>query len=100
MILSNGSECWSMSSAKYIKAEVKNVEETIAKSEKRLTGRCVAPLLSGYRPETDDSAELKVYGLHYYQELIGVLRWIVELGRVNILLETSLMSAHLTLPRI
>ena len=30
MILSDGSECWSMSSAKYVKAAVKNVEETQA----------------------------------------------------------------------
>ena len=29
-----------------------------------------------------------------------MLRWMVELGRVDILLETSLMSAHLTLPRL
>ena len=65
-----------------------------------MTGRYVAPLQTGYRPETDDSAELKAYGLHYYQELIGILRWIVELGRVNILLETLLISAHLALPRI
>ena len=44
MILLDGSECWSMSSAKYVKSAVQNVEETLAKSEKRLTGRCVAPL--------------------------------------------------------
>ena len=74
MILSDGSEFCSMSSAKYIKAAVKNVEETLAKYEKRLTGRCVAPLSSGYRPKNDDSAELKADGLQYYQELIGVLR--------------------------
>ena len=55
---------------------------------------------SGYRPETDESAELKAYGLQYYKELIGVLRCIVELGRFDILLETSLMSAHMSLPRI
>ena len=61
-----------MSSAKHIKAAVKNVEETMEKYEKRFTGHCVTPLLSGYRPETDDSAELKVDGLQYYQELIGV----------------------------
>ena len=36
MILSEGSQCWSMSSAKYGKAAVKNVKETLAKSEKRL----------------------------------------------------------------
>ena len=53
-------------------------------SKKRLPGRCVAPLRLGYRPETDYSSELKADGLKYYQELIGVLRWIVELGRVNI----------------
>ena len=69
-----------MSSAKYVKAAVKNVEETLARSEKRLAGRCVAPLRSVYRPETDDLAELKADGLQYYQDLIGVLRWIIELG--------------------
>ena len=89
-----------MSSTKYVKAEVKNVEETLEKSEKRLTGLYVAPLRSGYRPETDDSAELKVDGLQYYQELMGVLRWIVKLGRVDKLLEMLLMSAHLALSRI
>ena len=29
-----------------------------------------------------------------------MLRWMVELGRVDILLKTSLMSAHLGLPRL
>ena len=65
-----------------------------------MSGHYVAPLRSGYRTETDDSTELKAYGLHYYQELIGVLRWIVELGRVEILLEKLVTPAHLTLPHI
>ena len=89
-----------MSSAKYVKVSVNNVEETQAKSEKRLIGRCVEPIWSGYWPETDYWSELKADSLQYYQELIGVLRWIFELGRVDILLETLLMSAHLALPRI
>ena len=63
MILSDGSEFWSMSSAKYVKAAVQSFEETMAKSQKRLIGRCVAPLRSVYRPETNDSAELKADGL-------------------------------------
>jgi hypothetical protein len=37
--------------------------------------------------------------MRYYQELIGVLRWAVELGRVDILLEVALLSSHLALPR-
>ena len=81
MILSDSSQFWFMSSAKYVKAAaVQNVEETLAKSEKIFPGRCVAPLRSGYQPETNDSAELKSDGLQYYQEMIVVLRWIVELG--------------------
>ena len=35
-----------------------------------------------------------------YQNLIGVLRWIVELGRIDIQLETSLLSQNLAQPRI
>ena len=33
-------------------------------------------------------------------ELIGVLRWAVEIGRVKILYETSIMSTHPALPRV
>jgi hypothetical protein len=34
-----------------------------------------------------------------YQGLIGVLRWAVELGRVDILLEASMMSTYMAMPR-
>jgi len=36
---------------------------------------------------------------HTIKSLIGILRWIVELGRVDICLECSMMSSALTLPR-
>ena len=35
----------------------------------------------------------------YYMSLIGILRWIVELGRVDICLEVSEMSSHMAMPR-
>ena len=57
------------------------------------------PLTHGYHPELDTSPELKVDGLQRYQELVGILQWAVELGRVDILLETLMMSTHLALPR-
>ena len=100
MMMSGGSNCWSMSSEKYVKSAVANVKEKISKSKKRLPSRCNTPHKPGYRPEMDDSCELKADGLQYYQELVGVLRWMVELGRVDILLETYLMSAHLALPQL
>ena len=92
--------CWTMSAEKYVSASVKNVEEALAKKGLRLPTKCYTPLSVDYKPELDVSAELKGDGMQYYQELIGVLRWAVEIGRVDILLETSLMSAHLALPRV
>ena len=100
MTLANGNTCWTMSSDKYIKAAICNVEEKLEKSGKRLPSKCRTPLKSSYKPELDVSGELKGDGLHYYQELIGVLWWAVELGRVDILLETSLMSTYLAMPRL
>ena len=94
-----GKPCWSMSSDKYCAALVKNVEQTLKKKGLRLPSKCPGPLAHGYKPELDCSGELKADGLQWYQELIGCLRWAVELGRVDILLETSLLSKHLALPR-
>ena len=42
------------------------------------------PLSNGYRPEIDLSPELEELDTAYYHSLIGVLRWIVEIGRVDI----------------
>ena len=89
MTLDDGRECWSMSSKKYCRAAVKNVEERLAKDGKRLPMRCGTPMKHGYKPELDVSPELKADGLQYYQEFIGVLRWAIELGRVDLLLETE-----------
>ena len=95
-----GTLCWTMSAEKYVGMAVKNVEESLAKKGMRLPTKCYTPVSTDYRPELDTSAELKADGVQYYQELIGVLRWAVELGRVDILLETALLSTHLAMPRI
>ena len=95
----DGFEGWTMSSEKYVKSAIENIEQTLAETNQRLPTKCRTPLSSGYRPELDTSPELKAEGLQRYQELIGILRWAVELGRVDILLETALMSTHLALPR-
>jgi hypothetical protein len=51
------------------------------------------------RAGIDVSTGLKVKGIRYYQELIGVMQWAIELGRVDIATEVSLLSSHLALPR-
>jgi hypothetical protein len=92
-------ECWTMSAKKYVMASVKNVEEGLAKRGLRLPSKCYTPLRSDYRPELETSSELKSDGMQTYQELIGVLQWAVELGRVDILLEVALMYTYMAMPR-
>ena len=94
-----GDLCWAMSATKYCQAIVKNVEDILAKKGQRLPSKCVTPITHGYRPETDCTTELSAEGLHWFQELIGCLRWAVEIGRVDILYETAILSKHLALPR-
>ena len=96
----SGTKCWSMSSEKYVKAAVTNVEERLSKMDMRLPSKCDTPMSTGYHPSEDVSRELNAEGLHMYQEMIGVLRWAIEIGRIDILLEVSLLSSHLALPRV
>ena len=85
---------------KYIKTAVQNLESVLSSRGLRLPSKCYTPLSSNYRPELDTSPELKANGVVEYQELIGILRWAVELGRVDINLEVSMMSSYLASPRI
>ena len=57
------------------------------------------PIKRDYRPELDKSEELNNVDASYFQSLIGVLRWIVELGRVDINCEVSMLSSCIALPR-
>ena len=54
--------------------------------------------MEGYRPEVGVTGELDASDSSYYHYLIGILRWIVELGRIDITYEVSMMSSHMALP--
>ena len=56
-------------------------------------------MVTSYLPKLDGSPELDPDDLKFYQELIGVLQWKTELGRVEILHKTSLMSQYQASPR-
>ena len=94
-----GDLAWSMSSEKYCAALLKNAESILEKRGLRLPTKVPTPMRHGYKPELDVTAELKAEGVKFYQELIGQLRWAIELGRVDILHEVSIMSSHLAMPR-
>ena len=99
VVLDNGAKAWAFGSAQYVKNAVENVETYLRKKGESLPAKARTPLSHGYRPELDISDELGAGEASYYQSLIGILRWMVELGRVDICVEVSMMSSHLALPR-
>jgi hypothetical protein len=79
--LDNGVKAWAFTSSQYVRAAVQNVEDFIAKDENKrwkLPNKAETPLCTAYRPELD--VTLSPQEAAYYQSLIGILRWIVELG--------------------
>jgi hypothetical protein len=56
-------------------------------------------LPSGYRPELDATQYCDEEESDYYQQQIGVLRWAVELGRIDITTATSMLAGYTTAPR-
>jgi hypothetical protein len=97
--LTSGVKCWAFGSSRYVQSAIKNVHYHLTKKGMKLPYTAPNPLFTDYRPELDVTPELGEAEASYYHTLIGVLRWIVELGRVDIDVEVSMMSLHLALPR-
>ena len=96
--LPNGVETWAMSMSQYVREAVKNVEAYMRKKGLSLIKKAGTPLSPGYSPEVDGSPELSAEEGTYYQSLIGILRWIVEMGRIDIIMEVSAMSSFVAMP--
>jgi hypothetical protein len=90
---------WAFESTSYVKKAIADLEKELEEANLRLIPNAKTPLGSGYRPELDLSPELGSRQLNYYQGLIGVLRWICEIGRIDILMPVSLMSRYLVSAR-
>jgi hypothetical protein len=92
---------WSLSSEKYVKEAIRNVQNWLTDHNMRpLKARAPSVLPSGYRPELDATEYCDDELANYYQQQIGVLRWAVELGRINICAKVSMMVAFTASPRL
>jgi hypothetical protein len=99
-VLPNGVVVWGMSSSKYLQSAVQNVKEYLAAlpGDQMLMKKAYDPFAGGYKPELDESPELDPTRANFYQSQIGILRWCVELGRIDIITEMSMLSTYLCLP--
>ena len=100
-ILPNGVEAWAMSPSKYVQEAVKNVEGHLSKEKggMKLAKRANTPYLRDYKPKLDMSPELGPTEAQYYQSQVGVLQWMVEIGRIDMITEVSMLASHLAMPR-
>jgi hypothetical protein len=100
-VLPNGVVAWGMSSSKYVQSAVQNVKEYLAAlpGDQMLMKKASGPFAGGYKPELDESPELDPARETFYQSQIGIMRWCVELGRIDIITEVSMFSTYICLPR-
>ena len=98
----SGKVRWGLSSTNYTAKAIAEVERVIGTEEygfMYLPKNVKTPMSSGYRPELDPTPELNHTQQNCYQGLIGVLRWICELGRLDIIQPVSLLSRYLAQAR-
>ena len=95
----NGKRMWTMCSKDYVKLTVNNIENQLQKRRMKLPSKATTPMDHNYIPELDDTPELHDDDITFYQEIIGMLRWAIEIGRVDINTEISLLSSFQAAPR-
>jgi hypothetical protein len=94
-----GVVAWAMSLSQYVQEAVKNLETYLKEWSMSLPGKATTLLTSNCRPELDVSPELDPECANYYMSFIGILRWSIEIGRMDITCEVSMMLSHMALPR-
>jgi hypothetical protein len=89
------SKTWTISAKTYIKEAIEQVERRVDAKirEEKL------PMKPGDHPEEDDSPILNNDQHRLYQSMIGMLQWIVSIGRIDICYAVSSMSRFCISPR-
>ena len=78
---------------------VRNVKVWLDKQGLQLKSKAPSVLPTGYKPELDASTLCNDDLTNYFQQQIGVLRWAVELGRIDICTEVSMLASFCAAPR-
>ena len=80
--LDNDVVCWPLGPSKCVQEAVSNVEKRVKTDfgdRFEMTKYAPNPSPLDYDPDTDVSAELSAEDASYFQSIIGILRWMVEL---------------------
>jgi len=100
--LPDGREAWSTSPRSYVKNAIDVVERLFEEDGEgySLKSKVKNPFPTGYRPKLDVTSKLGPELATRFMQLIGILRWAVELGRIDIFQEVSVLSQYQANPRL
>jgi len=94
---------WSVgqSARDYVKSAVHNMEQVLQQDliPSKLRNQVDRPLPITYRPEVNVSPLLDSALTTRFQNSLGALWWIVELGRIDIMTEVLMLSTRNAMPR-
>jgi hypothetical protein len=92
---------WGLSPSKYVVQAVKNCQIHLTdklNGRYSIPTRADSPFPVNYDPSTALSDILDPDCSSFYQHLIGLMRWMVELGCINVATEVSMLSSYLACP--
>lgn len=97
-------QAWSLGSYSHVKKAVQVVHDILAKDNLKFYKPKKVPQHAfssqSYRPELDCSELCNDMEWEIFMSLIGVARWICEIGRIDILTEISMLSSYCAAPRV
>ena len=98
----NQVQCWAMSADSHVKKALEIVEQRLKNDNvmfRPSNKTSDHPFSSqSYRPELETSRECNDDETQFYQSLVGIMRRLSQIRRIDILTETSLLSTYLTTP--
>ncbi len=86
-----------MDSKKYVKAAIDVIRGLLAEDGrelKMLKSKHEGPMPINYEAELDLTPHCDEEHAWRYRQIIGILRWAIELGRMDILTEVSILSQY------
>lgn len=96
----DGKRTWYISAQDYLEKAIDAVTERFGKLESLFSSsKLQTPAPTNFHPEIDDTDFLDIDGTTLYQSYIGILRWAVELGRLDIAHFASTMAKFSIAPR-
>ena len=96
----DGTSAWFMSARLYLKEAIRVIEERHGDLTKMFSSKSIeVPMPFGSHPELDQTKFLNDEEKQLYQSYIGIIRWAIELGRIDLALSGGVMARFAAAPR-